>query len=261
MNELENMMTEEVIDTVEETTEEPVVEEPAKVYTEEEFRQRLDEGIKRGITRREAKIRKEYDQKYGELENVLKAGTGLNSVEELESNFRQFYEGKGIQISKQPSYSDKDIAVLARAEAEDIIRAGLDEVIDEVDSLAAKGVENMTAREKAVFTHLAEYRKDAEVARDLSKIGVPEEVYKSQEYKEFASKFDSRTPASEIYNIYAKATNPQKDLKLPGSMKQTTQDTGIKEFYSFEEAKKFTKADFDKTPGLFEAVERSMYKW
>ena len=261
MNELENMveMPENMETTTEEITE-PVVEEPAKVYTEEEFRQRLDEGIKRGVSRREAKIRKEYDQKYGSLENVLKAGTGLESVEEIEGNFRQFYEGKGIQIPTQPTYSDKDLAVLARAEAEDIIRAGLDEVIDEVDSLASKGIENMTAREKAVFTHLAEYRKDAEVARDLSKIGVPEEVYKSQEYKEFASKFDSRTPASEIYSIYAK-TQPQKDYKLPGSMKQTTQNTGVKEFYTYEEAKRFTGADYDKNPGLFEAVERSMAKW
>jgi hypothetical protein len=38
-------------------------------------------------------------------------------------------------------------------------------------------------------------------------------------------------------------------------------DTGVKDFYSYEEAKKFTKADFDKNPALFAAVERSMQKW
>lgn len=261
MNELENMV--EMPENVEETTEEiiesveePVIEEPAKVYTEEEFRQRLEKGIKR----REAKIRKEYDERYGGLENVLKAGTGLGSVEEIEGNFRQFYEGKGIQIPTQPTYSDKDIAVLAKAEAEDIIQSGLDEVIDEVNRLAKIGVDKMSARDKAVFSQLAAYRKDAEQARELSKIGVPEEVYNSKEYKEFAGMFDSKTPTAKVYELYEK-TQPEKEFKLPGSMKQTTQDTRVKEFYTVEEARRFTKADFDNTPGLFEAVERSMYKW
>jgi hypothetical protein len=47
-----------------------------------------------------------------------------------------------------------------------------------------------------------------------------------------------------------------------GSMKtNTSEDNGVKDFYSYEEAKKFTKADFDKNPELFKAVEASMSKW
>lgn len=262
MNEHENLVLEGT-ENVEPATEEMGAEEietPAKLYSEEEFQQRLNDAVGKRLARKEAKIRKEYEKKYGALENVLKAGTGLESVEEIEGNFRQFYEGKGIHIPTQASYSDKDTAILAKAEAEDIIHAGLEEVIEEVDRLAAKGAENMTAREKAVFTQLAAYRKDAEQAKELSKIGVPQEVYNSKEYKEFASMFDAHTPTSKVYELYTK-TQPQKDYKLPGSMRKTPQDTGVKEFYSFEEAKRFTKADYDKTPGLFEAVERSMYKW
>lgn len=270
MSEIENMVempenveetteeiTEEITEPVEEpTVEEPVVEEPAKVYTEEEFKDKLDKGIKR----REAKIRKEYERKYGDLETVLKAGTGSEDVEQITGDLRQFYESKGVQIPTRPVYNDKDIAVLAKAEAEDIIQSGLDEVIEEVDRLASIGIEKMSAREKAVFSQLAAYRKDAEQARELSKIGVPEAVYNSQEYKEFASKFDSRTPASEIYNIYAKM-QPKKEVSLPGSMKSNTHETPVKEFYSYEEAVKFTDADYDRTPGLEEAVVRSMEKW
>lgn len=40
-----------------------------------------------------------------------------------------------------------------------------------------------------------------------------------------------------------------------------TQDNGIKDFYSFEEAKKFSKSDFDKNPALYAAVCKSMTKW
>ena len=47
-----------------------------------------------------------------------------------------------------------------------------------------------------------------------------------------------------------------------GSMKQIGQpDNGVKDFYSFEEASKFTKADFDKNPSLYKAVCDSMVKW
>ena len=246
--------TEEMDGAVEE------IETPEKVYTEEEFQQRLNDAVGKRLARKEAKIRKEYEKKYGGLEDVLKAGTGLGTVEEIEGNFRQFYEGKGIEIPNKPTYNDKDIAILAKAEAEDIIQSGLDEVIEEVDRLAKIGVDKMSARDKAVFSQLCSYRKDAEQARELSKIGVPEDVYNSKEYKDFASMFDSRTPTAKVYELYEK-TQPKKELKLPGSMKSNTQDTGVKEFYTVEEARRFTKADFDNTPGLFEAVERSMYKW
>ena len=47
-----------------------------------------------------------------------------------------------------------------------------------------------------------------------------------------------------------------------GSMKhEPTKDTGVKEFYSHEEAKQFTVDDFNKNPALYEAVKKSMLKW
>ena len=55
---------------------------------------------------------------------------------------------------------------------------------------------------------------------------------------------------------------PKKEIKPMGSMKNTpSEDKGVKEFYSFEEAKTFTKADFDKNPALYEAVKKSMTQW
>jgi hypothetical protein len=47
-----------------------------------------------------------------------------------------------------------------------------------------------------------------------------------------------------------------------GSMKNTTAgNAAVKDFYSYEEAVKFTKSDFDKNPELLKAVEASMSKW
>lgn len=256
MSENEILVTEQVAENVEQTT-----EQTPKTYTEAEFNAKLDEVLGKKLARREAKIRKEYDRKYGQLEEVLKAGTGKDNVEEVTDTFRQFYAQKGITIPQKPAYSDSDIAVLARAEAEEIISSGYDEVVEEVDRLTDKGVANMTAREKAVFKTLAEYRRSTERGRELSKIGVTEDVYNSKDFQDFAAKFNPGTPVKDVYDIYAK-TQPKKNIRTMGSMKNSTGEDGtVKDFYTRDEALKFTKADFDKNPALFKAVEASMLKW
>lgn len=252
MENMENLVT-EVAENVEQTTEET----PIKTYTQEE----VDAIVGKRIARKEAKIRKEYDRKYGDLTEVLKAGTGKESVEEMTDTFQKFYAAKGIKMPEKPNYSAKDIEVLAQAEADEIIRGGFEDVVDEVDRLTDIGAANMTAREKAVFKVLAEHRQNAERSRELGKIGVTEDVYNSSEFKSFASKFNPNTPIHDIYDIYAK-TQPKKEIRTMGSMKNNNSgDSGVKDFYTVEEARRFTKKDFDNNPALFEAVQKSMTKW
>lgn len=255
MNENENLAMGNIDENVVATTEEKV--EPVKTYTEEE----VNQIVGKRLARNTAKIRKEYDKKYGELESVLKAGTGKEDVAEMTSTFRDFYTKKGIKMPTEPTYSDRDIEVLAKAEADEVINSGLEEVIEEVDRLANLGVANMSAREKAVFRQLAEYRQNAERGNELSKIGVTQDVYNSTEFKDFASKFGPNTSVTEIYQIYNKM-QPRKEVQTMGSMKNNTSDEGmVKDFYTRDEALKFTKKDFDKNPALFKAVEKSMLKW
>ena len=252
----ETFAPEQVAENVEQTTEETVVE-PAKLFTQEE----VNEIVGKAKARTRAKMEKENQRKYGRLEEVLKAGTGKESVEEVTDTFEQYYQKKGIQFPTKPAYSDSDIEVLARADAEDIIRSGYEEVVEEVDRLAGIGVANMTARDKALFKTLAEHRQSAERGRELTKLGVTAEVYDSKEFKDFAGKFAPTTPIRDIYDIYQK-TQPKKEIKPMGSMKQNgSADNGIKDFYTYEEAKKFTKADFDKNPLLYKRVTESMPGW
>ena len=251
----ENLVTEQVTENVEVTTEE------TPKYTESQFNAKLDEVLGKKLARREAKIRKEYDRKYGNLEEVLKAGTGKESVEEMTDTFTKFYESKGIKIPEKPIYTDKDIEVLANAEAAEIIRAGYEDVVDEVDRLTALGADNMTAREKAYFKVLAEHRQKTERQSELAKIGVTEEEYNSKEFQDFAKQFNSTTPIGDIFNIYRK-TQPKKEFKTMGSVKNSTSEDGtVKDFYTRDEALRFTKKDFDNNPALYKAVEASMLKW
>lgn len=262
MLENENLVT-EVTENVETATEETVEQvETPKVYTEEEFNQKFNEGVGKKLARQEAKIRKEYEKKYGGLMDVLRAGTGKESVEEVRDTFAQFYESKGMyKPTQEPTYSEKDIEVLAKADADTAIGYGNEEVEEELDRLTNIGFDNMTARDKAYYKVLAEHYKTTERQKELSKIGVTEDVYNSKEFQDFANKFAANTPIADVYNIYKK-TQPKQEFKTAGSMKSNSADNGgLKDYYSFEEAQKFSKKELDENPKLFEIIKQSMPKW
>jgi hypothetical protein len=255
MNENERLVTENVAENAEQTA-----EETPKTYTEAEFNAKLDEVIGKKLARKEAKIRKEYEGKYGDLMGVLEAGTGEKDVTKVTDTFKKFYESKGIKMPNKADYSAKDIEVLARAEADDIIRSGFDEVVEETDRMAERG-DRMTAREQAVFKILAEHRHNAEVGNKLAEIGVTEEEYNSPEFKEFHKMFNGDVPLEKVYETYRK-TQPKKEFKTAGSMKNTTSaESGVKEYYSPEEARRFTAKDFRDHPEIEAAVLNSMQKW
>lgn len=260
--ELVTMVTENVEQPTEEvvTGVEEVVEAP-KTYTEEELNARVDELLAKKIARKEARIRKEYDKKYGKLESVLKAGTGEDDLNKLTDTFTDFYTKKGIQLPTEPTYSESDMKVLANAEAQSIIDSGFDEVVEEVDRLAELGADNMTSREKLVFTKLAEYRKSEQDRKDLAKIGVSASALEDNDFIEFASKLNPSMSTKEKYEMYTQY-KPKPKVETMGSMKNTTSnDTGVKDFYTRDEALKFTQKDFDKNPALYKAVSESMLKW
>ena len=229
-------------------------DEMAQTFTKEQ----VDEMIAKKLARKEAKIRKEYEKKYGRLEDVLKAGTGVESVEEMTDTFTDFYTKKGIQIPKTPHYSEREMQILADAEASDIISSGYDEIKEEVDRLASVGVDNMTPQEKLIFSKLAKERTRLEEERDLKSIGITKI---DDDFRDFANKLNPNLSMKEKYEMYIKV-NPKKKGEMMGSMKSNTmKDNGVKEFYTYDEAIKFTKEEFDKNPALYKAVENSMLKW
>lgn len=252
MEQVEDLEVVETSENVEQTTEETVTE-PAKMFTQED----LNAAVGKAKARERAKVEKQYKRMYGGLTDVLKAGTGKESVEEMTDTFKQFYQKKGIQFSQEPAYSEEDIELLANAEAKDIIDSGYDEVVEEVDRLSDLGAEHMTPREKALFKVLAEHRQSAERGRELSAIGVPEDVYNSKEFNDFAGMFKSSTPITEVYKQYAKTVKP--NVEPIGSMKNGSHDEG-KTFYTPEEVDKLTSKDLD-NPVIFQRVRDSMKLW
>lgn len=266
---LEELETQEGAENMEPTAEqnpEGSVEKP-RMYTQEEVdaavKEKLELVLPGRIGRKEAQIRREYEGTYGPLLDVLKAGTGKEDLGEITDHLRQSFERGGRKMPQEPNYAAADLEKLAQIDADEIIQGGLEDVVAETDRLARLDKSRLTQREKLKFRTLAEYRKNAEQDQTLAEMGVPETVRHSQEFKAFANQFQHGVPITDVYKLYEQTTKPKKEIEPMGSMKNPGgKDTGgVKEFYSYEEASKFTAADYDKVPGLHEAVVRSMSKW
>lgn len=232
-------------------------EKPAeKLYTQEE----VDKMMGERVARERRKMRKESEQereKYSELESVLRAGTGEEDVEKITEAFRDHYQSRGVKIPEKPAFNNNDIETLAKADAAEIILLGLDEVVDEVEKMAQKGVQNMTPREKLTFKALCEHRKAQEGRNELAKLGIKGDVYDSKEFQEYAAMFNSQTPITKIYEMYAKTNAPQVEkigsLKNGGGPEEKT-------FYTPDEVDKLTDKDLE-NPVIRERVRKSMFDW
>lgn len=242
---------------------EHTAEETPKTYTEDQINEivntRVDELLPGKLARKEARIRKETDREYKEIMDYLRAATGKESVSDIKAYMREHYGEVGIKPKEEPEYSQADLAVLAGNDAKSIISGGYDEAVEEHDRLEKLGA-NMTARERAVHAELAEYRKQEEQGRELEKIGVPREVFTSKEFRDFAGMFDKSVPITKVYETFAKNKKPE--VQTMGSV--TTVDSGdggIKDFYTQEEAAKFSHKELLANPNLLAAVLKSQSQW
>lgn len=246
-------------EVIEDTTEEEVESEEDRINRL--VNQKVDEILPKKLARKEAKMRKEYAEKYGKLETVVKAGLETDNVEDAVQKLTDFYTSRGIRIPTEPQYSDKDLEVLANAEADDIISGGYEDIVEEVERLAAIGPDNMSNRDKKVFMKLANERQRIEDAKELASIGVNADDLDTEEFKKYSEKLNPNLSLKEKYEMYQES-KPKKEIKTIGSMKNIPTDRGeLKDFYTYEEAIKFTEEDFEKNPKLEKIVEASMLKW
>lgn len=244
--------TEEVEGTVDE------VEEP-----KEELLPKAD--VNKIVEARLARERRKFNQekaKYEDLVNTLKVGMGKDNIDEISNDMKTFYKEQGIEIPEYRYNNERDEKILAKADAEEIINAGEEEMERVANEIASKPFEQRSAREKTIFNELAQRLMINRSAKELEKIGVKRDLLEDKSFKTFAEKFSVNTPITEIYEMYSKLNKSETTPKKPvGSVKTTTETDVIKDFYSYEESLKFTKKDFDRNPELFKAVQKSMTKW
>ena len=260
---VEEQATEQLVDGAKVTTDTNIADNnnsgEEKLYSQSEIdkmvNERINELLPKKLERAKSKLQREYMEKYGRTETVLKAGLGVDDIDQATDKLTDFYKSKGINIPSEPTYSERDLDVLANAEADEIINLGYDELVEEVDRLADKGADKMTPREKLVFQKLAEERMKQESVKELAQIGVKPEALNDSEYKEFASKLNPSLSAKDKYEMYMKF-KPKPKVEPIGSMKSTQKDK-VKDYYSDDEISRMTLDDLD-DPNVWAAVRKSM---
>lgn len=274
-NETENVETEtteeiqeevetEITETEEETIEEESeVEEPAvKTFTQDQLNDIVAERLRReqnASKRNEANLRREYEDKLADIENIIKAGFGTNNLDDGLTRITELCKKKGIEIpERKSSYSQSDLEVLANHAADEIIADGYDAVDLELKKLANKGADKMTAREKLIFTKLNNTKKVLDSEKELASIGVKPEILQSKEFKDFADKFTgSKFSMKEVYEMYAKDNKPKPKAKPIGSMINNNPGQ-VKTFISEAEYDKMTDKEIEENMDL---IRKSMQKW
>ena len=285
MNDEEKDITEEVIENVDneevideeievgefsdnsDTSKEEEEKEQPKMLTEQEANNLAEKVAKereaRAYRKAEREKREELKQ-YEELANLLRAGTGKNDLSEIKNDFTNFYRNEGIEIPDSRRISEREEKILAKADAEEIIGLGEDEVNRVANEIYNKPLDKRTLREKEIFDILGRHAIQERARKELIQKGVDEKVLDDNSFKNFASKFNISTPISEIYDVYQRLNNKkviQKEKPAsPGSVRDT-QVQKEKDFYTPEEVDALTDADYDKNPKLIDIVKKSMLKW
>lgn len=270
-NETENVETEtteeiqeevnnEAAETEEETTD--VEEKEEKTLTQAQVDHIIAERVRRmqnASKREQDNIRREYEEKMTDIENIIKAGFGTENLEDGLSRITELCEEKGIVIPKRENrYSQSDLEVLAKYTANEIIADGYEAVDSELKKLANKGANKMTEREKLIFTNLNQAKKELDNEKELASIGVKPEILKSKEYKDFADKFTgSKFSAKEVYEMYTKETKQKTKAKPIGSMINPNPKQE-KDFISEAEYDKMTDKQIEEN---MDTIRKSMKYW
>lgn len=269
-NETENVETEtteeiqEVVDTETPETEEvdSKVEEKVLTFTQGKLNKMMEERVRReqnAAKRSEANIRREYEEKLADIENIIKAGFGTDNLDDGLTRITELCKNKGIKIPERKSnYSQSDLEVLANHAAEEIIADGYDAVDLELKKLANKGTDKMSAREKLIFTRLNDTKKVLDSQKELASIGVKPEILQSKEFKDFADKFTgSKFSMKEVYEMYARDNKPKPKAKPIGSMINNNPKQE-KTFISEAEYDKMSDKEIEENMDL---IRKSMRSW
>lgn len=250
------------IDTSEDTeTEETLDTQEQDIKEETRYTQEEVNSIVKDRLDRFKKKEKEELRKYKYLEDIVKAGTGTSSIDEAIKETADFYRGNGLDIPEFTNLSEEDEITLGRNDATAFLDLDYQDLKEEVDRLANIPRDQRTVREQAKLNVLGIERTKRDNIEKMKAKGYDTSVLDTKEFKDFSDQFNTDTDISKIYEMYQKVYGLiPKQPSSPGSVKTST--TGeVKEYYTPEEAKKFTEEDYDRNPALYEAVQKSMLRW
>lgn len=257
--EVEEVQTVQEAETPSEEDIEKQIEERANKIAEEKIEARLiRDRVKR--EREEAGTK----AKYQELETIMKTALGVDNIDDAITKSREFYKEQGIQIPEivnKPFLSERQEEVLARDEAQRIIKLGKEEMNEEANRISAIPKSQRTHQDEVIFDEICRELVRVNDYDGLKNKGYNTSVLEDKDFSDFRNQFNLSMPIDKIYEMYQqiKGTKPQQP-KSPGSAKTNNSNNEIKDYYTPEEVRQFTEEDLD-NPKLMEAIDRSMLRW
>jgi len=264
---------EEVEEEVEETTEEQQEEQEdtQEEYEEEQEEEEQEEPtytksqVEKMLKKRLTRAERSYKNKEQKFIQTLRAG-GFegNSLEDLDNELRNSYKEQGIEVPEYKSdftLSDREQAVLGKSDAEEIIEMGDMAMEERFSELYEKP--NRTLREEKEMEMIGREASLKNARKEFTKLGLDaDKMMADEKFLEFASEMSQDVPVSKIVKYYQKLNGdlPQKP-KSTGSVKSKGGSSVVKDFYTPEEAKQFTRKQLDENPDLYKAICDSMTKW
>jgi len=251
-NTQEEVNTEET-ETVNATEESATEEQPqGKFYTDEEFNQKVNEIADRRVARKMRKLERELD-KYKDTENVLKSQLGGENIDEVNSNLRKLYTDEGVELPSKYVSEDKEyLEYQATRDSEDIIAEGYDYIKDEANRLANIGYDNLSSKDKLLFTKLCEELDHEDDVKILKGLNIDTNILEDKSFKEFRSQFNRNTPISKIYDLYS--GNKETKINTPGNLSNNSKTES--EYFTDEEIENLSMEDLD-DPVIWEKLRKS----
>ena len=214
----ENTQEEEVEEV--ELTEEEQPQENGHFYTDEEFNRRVNEAADRRVARKMRKVNQEMDS-YKDTINVLKSQIGGETIEEVNSNLRKLYTENGNELPEKYVSEDKEYTEFkAKQESDSIIEDGYDAIQEEAHNLYAKGYENLSPKEKIIFTNLVDALNKEEDIRALKGLNVDTKILEDKDFIEYRKQFNREVPITKIYEMYS-GKNENK-INTPGNLENNS---------------------------------------
>lgn len=229
-----------------------------------ELQEEFNTTMQKRLSRQKANLQREYDGKYSKVESLLSAGLKGKDLDENIKLLEEMYQEQGIDIptQQQNHYSQKEIEILANAEADSIIADGYDVIVDETKRLLDKGYENMTERDKIIFKKLGEAKKSTEDLKEIRKLGLQDNFVNDEDFKNFIKEYElpDSMPFSKKYELFAKSNLKNKEpVKNPGSMRNT--DSKVeRDWFTSDEVDQLTKEQYN-DPNIMKKIERSFSHW
>ena len=233
-------------------TEEPKEEPQGKFYTDEEFNAKVNEIADRRVARKMRKVNRELDD-YKDTINVLKSQLGGDTIEDVNSNLRKLYENEGVELPKKYVSEDSELnELLADRDFKDFETEGIKSITDEANRLAGIGYENLTSKDKILFSKLVNKIDTENDKKVLKGLNVDESILEDKDFISFREQFNREVPISKIYDLYS--GKKETKINTPGNLENKS--TAERDYFTEEEIEALTMEQLD-DPKIWEKVRKS----